>query len=139
MESKEQTPDQKLREAANNYSDSKLSCFLNWYNGSKSDAAREYWEAQRPKIDVDALHQKFFEWCHLQDRNKLTIDETFNFFLPHLQPESDAVEFTKWKERNYTAGITDDRTGSLYMKVKSSDHTWYNLQSIYAEFKQSKF
>jgi len=160
----EQTQDEKLRAAAENMYNS-FSVFSNknaapfneykriaFIYGAKSEAAREYWQAQQPKVDVEELRSKFhifFEEIYYGDDDP-TSDNLFDFFLRYLQPESDAVEFAFYLITNY--GKLWDKKRGRYSYIAcndsgilvngSQDHYadlcekfGKSIQEVYAEFK----
>lgn len=72
-----------LKLIARKYCNDKMSAELNWYDGAKSEAARQYHSL--PTKSVDELRDEFSRWVNKQHWPQITINDLFNFFLPHLQ------------------------------------------------------
>ncbi len=151
----EQTQDEKLREAADAVIyDERMTPTQGrgMIKFAKSEAAREYWQAQQKKVDVEELRSKFhifFEEIYYGDDDP-TSDNLFDFFLRYLQPESDAVEFAFYLITNY--GKLWDKKRGRYSYIAcndsgilvngSQDHYadlcekfGKSIQEVYAEFK----
>lgn len=42
------------------------------------------WQSQQETPELEWLRKEFYEWAQKQDRNVLTIDQTFDWFSPHI-------------------------------------------------------
>jgi hypothetical protein len=93
---------------------------------------------EEPKKDVD-LEELREEWNKLtRIKHHITADETFNFFLPHLQKhvESDAVEFAEWFEK--TGWIKCSDNGMYYSTNFTEYFGKYIINELYEQFRQLK-
>lgn len=106
MEKEEQTPDQKIKEASiiavpvkkamcqggHGWYDENLDLRMYYEKGAVSEAARDYWQAQQPKVDLKVLEN---EWYGLLATQQIALKPSFSemifeHFKPNLQPESKA-------------------------------------------------
>lgn len=76
----------------------------NFIRGAKSEAAKEYWQSQQTKVDVNELKNNFenIAFTLKDEDDNLSYEKIFNWFLPHLQPtveeKSDTVPKSKIEE-----------------------------------------
>lgn len=125
MTNEEQTPEDKLREAAEMIEyDHRLTPIQTraLLKFAKSEAARDYHMAQKPKVvSYIKLRSDFSDdvWAGTKTSDQLFTDH----ILPHLQPESDAVKFAEWatqtgwtfRKGEWRQSNSDIRTNSEYV------------------------
>ncbi len=122
----------KLREEADEYSTYAMSK-QGFFDGAKSEAAREYWQSQQSKkadIDLFKLRNRYYD----TDSN-LTKGEIFEWFIPYLQIAkeelSDAVEFAEWaRQSGYTYN-------GVRWRLPFSDYR-YTGKEVYEKFTEFK-
>lgn len=103
---------------------------------------------QEPIKMVDELKKEFIKECTQEvetfykglRRFKVSIEDVFNFFLPHLRTsntQSDAVEFAQWINDNCQMQNSLPKDEWYYVD-KDSKRNRLTSEELYAEFQNSK-
>lgn len=150
MNKDKQTTEDKLREAAIKRYGNNINSFGGqrdgFIEGAKSEAAKEYHQSQQPKPDLKEIEYTIRNMLSLYlnnfyQENGLSVpckvrtnkeDEIIKAILPHLQPQSDAVEFAEWLLDN--CQTDSDGVNKAWYHNTNANKT---SEELYTEFKQS--